>query len=457
MITDCQINIQFTASKSHKSCPITLISANNLENLSLSLETITWMKSNDFHGKTGQILFVPNSAGQVQNILLGIGEGEDRFITGKVAKILPAGHWHFEGDVRNQMDAALGLAMGAYDFSPYKKTLPSKEVCVFTNVDLAELKRLYQSVALVRNLINTPTNDMGPDAIELAMRKLGAAYGADVQSICGDDLLKHNFPMIHAVGRASNIAPRIIDLRWGQPQNPLITLVGKGVAFDTGGLDIKPSSGMLLMKKDMGGAANVLGLAQLIMDAKLPLRLRVLIPAVENSISSNAFRPSDILKSRKGLTVEVGNTDAEGRLILADALAYGDEESPTIMLDMATLTGAARVALGPDLPPFYCDDKILADKIYQSSIAVADPLWQMPLWSPYAHKLSSRVADLNNVTSDSFAGSITAALFLKNFVEKAKTWAHFDIYGWTPVEKPAFPVGGEAQGIRALYHMLKGL
>src|SRR5690606_16099442 len=253
----------------------------------------------------------------------------------------------------------------------------------------------------------------------------------------GDALLEKNFPMIHAVGRAGAIAPRLIDLSWGKASDPKITLVGKGVCFDTGGLDIKPASGMLLMKKDMGGAANVLGLASMIMDAQLPVRLRVLIPAVENSIAGNAFRPGDVLQSRKGLTVESGNAEAEGRLVLADALALADEEEPALLIDMATLTGAARVALGPDLPPFYTHDDGLAASIAHNADATADPLWRMPLWKPYAQKLSSRIADINNVTTDGFAGSVTAALFLDKFVEKARAWAHFDIFGWVPVEKPA--------------------
>ena len=260
--------------------------------------------------------------------------------------------------------------------------------------------------------------------------------------------------MIHAVGRASAEAPRLIDMLWGAADAPKVTLVGKGVCFDTGGLDIKPSSGMLLMKKDMGGAANVLGLASMIMAAGLKVRLRVLIPAVENAISGNAFRPGDVLASRKGITVEIGNTDAEGRLVLADALALADEEMPQLLVDMATLTGAARVALGPDLPPFYTQDDLLAAELSDAALAAADPLWRMPLWKPYDAKLSSKVADMNNVTTDGFAGSITAALFLQRFVEKAGAWAHFDIFAWSPNDRPHCPIGGEAQGIRALELLL---
>jgi leucyl aminopeptidase len=341
--------------------------------------------------------------------------------------------------------------LGGYAFTRYGKK-PGRAIGLAApeGADIAAVRRGADAVFLVRDLVNTPTNDMGPDDLEQAVRTLAARHKATVSVIVGDDLLSRNFPMIHAVGRASAVAPRLIDMAWGRKAAPKVTLVGKGVCFDTGGLDIKPSSGMLLMKKDMGGAANVLGLAAMIMGARLDLRLRVLIPAVENSISANAFRPGDVLRSRKGITVEIGNTDAEGRLILADALVLADEEKPSLLIDMATLTGAARVALGPELPPFYTDDDALAAEISAASAAVEDPLWRMPLWKPYDAKLASKVADVNNVTTDGFAGSITAALFLKRFVEKTSSWVHFDIFAWNPSERPATPVGGEAQGIRAL-------
>jgi len=295
---------------------------------------------------------------------------------------------------------------------------------------------------------------MGPAELETAARDLGGRHGATFRSIAGDELLQQNFPLIHAVGRASPRAPRLIDLTWGDAAHPKITLVGKGVCFDTGGLDIKPDSAMLIMKKDMGGAANVLAAAHMIMDAKLKVRLRVLIPAVENAIAGEAFRPMDIYRSRKGITVEIGNTDAEGRLVLADALALADEEAPELIVDMATLTGAARVALGPELPPLFTHDDALAADLTRHAQAERDPLWRLPLWRPYESLLDSKTADINNV-GGSFAGSITAALFLNRFVTAAKSWAHFDIYAWTPSAKPARPDGGECQVARALYALLR--
>jgi leucyl aminopeptidase len=349
----------------------------------------------------------------------------------------------------------LALVLGGYVFTRYgKKPGKALRFALPPGSDGAYLRRIAEGIFLTRDLVNTPTSDMGPAELEEAARTLGAAHGADVSVIHGEDLLARNFPMIHAVGRASTAAPRLIDMTWGPSDAPKVTLVGKGVCFDTGGLDIKPSSGMLLMKKDMGGAANVLGLASMIMAAKLNVRLRVLVPAVENSIAGNAFRPGDVLRSRKGITVEIGNTDAEGRLVLADALALADEEKPELLVDMATLTGAARVALGPDLPPFYTGDDRLAADIAAASLAVEDPLWRMPLWRPYDAKLSSKVADINNVTTDGFAGSITAALFLKRFVEKTPSWAHFDIFAWNPADRPHGLTGGEAQGIRALERII---
>ncbi|CAN7167152.1 leucyl aminopeptidase family protein [Brucella pseudogrignonensis] len=454
------MTVEIVAAKSADSRPIWFIGKNKTEQTALTSDVQAWAKANDFNGESGRILVLPGKDGTIAGALFGTGDddqgGQSQLLAGKLARGLPEGDWHIENKPDHAELVTLAFLMGGYSFTRYRKGSDKTiRLAVPAGVNATETQHIADAVTLARDLINTPTNDMGPDALEQAARDLASRNGAKVSTIEGDALLKQNFPMIHAVGRAGSIAPRLIDLTWGKDSDPKITLVGKGVCFDTGGLDIKPASGMLLMKKDMGGAANVLGLASIIMNAKLPVRLRVLIPAVENSIAGNAFRPSDILQSRKGLSVEIGNTDAEGRLLLADALTLADEEEPELIIDMATLTGAARVALGPDLPPFYTHDDALAAAIAEKADETADPLWRMPLWAPYAQKLSSRVADINNVTTDGFAGSVTAALFLSRFVEKAKSWAHFDIYGWVPVEKPASPVGGEAQAIRALYALLK--
>jgi leucyl aminopeptidase len=438
--------------------PVHLVTAAGFAGLALDETVHGWAKANGFAGEEGKLLVLPGAGGDISGALFGVAETRDGFsplATGALARQLPEGEWRFaEPPVEPEL-AALGLALGGYSFSRYRNAKDRDVDFVLPEgVDAEAVKRRAAAVFLVRDLINTPTNDMGPGALEQAARDLAAAHGAAVTVIAGDDLLARNFPMIHAVGRAAAEAPRLIDLTWGRSDAPKVTLVGKGVCFDTGGLDIKPASGMLLMKKDMGGAANVLGLAALVMGGKLDVRLRVLIPAVENAISGNAFRPGDVLHSRKGPTVEIGNTDAEGRLVLADALALADEEAPDLLIDMATLTGAARVALGPDLAPFFTDDDALATALVAASSAVADPVWRMPLWSPYDRKLASKVADLNNVTTDGFAGAVTAALFLRRFVEKAKSWAHFDVFGWCPVEKPHCPVGGEAQAIRAIEKVL---
>jgi leucyl aminopeptidase len=321
-------------------------------------------------------------------------------------------------------------------------------------VEHADLARIIEGVTLARDLVNTPANDMGPEQLEAAARGLAGQHGARFNVVTGDDLLTQNFPLIHAVGRAARQAPRLIEFVAGPADAPKVTLVGKGVCFDTGGLDLKPSAAMLLMKKDMGGAASVLAAAHMIMSRGLNIRLRVLIPAVENSVAGDSFRPMDVYRSRKGLTVEIGNTDAEGRLILADALALADEEAPDLLIDMGTLTGAARVALGPDLPPFYTHDEALAGELHDCATAENDPLWRMPLWPPYDSMLDSRVADLNNVASGTFAGSITCALFLNRFVSNAKAWAHLDVYAWNPSSKPGRPEGGECQGARAVYALL---
>lgn len=451
--------VTFLAARSAVACPVHVVAKNGLETSSLSPAEKAWAKANDFKGSAGRILMLPGADGTVAGAVFGAGEdfgGHAPLLAGALARGLPAGEWYFADVPADPENAMLGLLMGGYAFTDYGKK-PSRDIAfvVPEGVDAARVSRIARGVSLARDLVNTPTNDMGPDALEKAARDLASAHGACVEVIHGHALLERNFPMIHAVGRASAEAPRLIDMIWGASDAPKVTLVGKGVCFDTGGLDIKPASGMLTMKKDMGGAASVLGLASMIMAANMPVRLRVLIPAVENAIAGNAFRPGDILRSRKGPTVEIGNTDAEGRLVLADALALADEEAPDLLIDMATLTGAARVALGPDLPPFYTDDGALAAELSAASVAAADPLWRMPLWMPYDGKFSSKVADINNVNTDGFAGSVVAALFLKRFVEKAASWAHFDIFAWNPADRPHGPAGGEAQAIRALERVIR--
>ncbi len=437
--------------------PLWLVEKGGLDRLKLDHAVVEWAALHGFDGASGTLLTLPGLSGRLAGALFGIGAGEEPLVFGKLAKGLPSGVWKFAGEPANFSLAALGFLLGSYQFETYRTSEKPRDVklLVTSSVDVAQVRLMHESAKLARDLINAPANDMGPSAIEKAAKSVASQFKARAKVTTGAQLLKKNLPMIHAVGRAATEPPRLIDFAWGPRSAPKVTLVGKGVAFDTGGLDIKPSSSMLLMKKDMGGAANVLALAMMIMGSKLPVRLRVLIPAVENSISAGAFRPGDILKSRKGLTVEIGNTDAEGRLILADALALADEESPDVMIDMATLTGAARVALGPDLAPFYTDDDAFAGELAAASVTVEDPLWRMPLWRPYERKLASKIADTNNVTTDGFAGSITAALFLKKFVSKTKIWVHFDIFGWNPVEKAHAPVGGEAQAIRAIFEVLK--
>jgi leucyl aminopeptidase len=425
----------------------------------------SWAKTHDFKAKKGQICLLPSVDGAIEKVLFGLGEKKEGagnpLDVGTLPTKLPVGTYHYSNgtDIWSVEDLSLAVLawyLGGYRFDRYKdagKEMP--ELDWPEQVDREEILLLAKGSNLARDLINIPANDMGPDELEAVTKGLADSHGARLTVTKGEALLEHNFPMIHAVGRASPREPRLLDLVWGEAGNPKVTLVGKGVCFDTGGLDLKPSSAMLLMKKDMGGAANVLGLASMIMAAKLPVRLRVLIPAVENSVSGNAFRPGDVLQSHKGLTVEIGNTDAEGRLVLADAMSLADTEAPDLMIDMATLTGAARVALGPDLPPFYSDDVELVGEINDQAASNHDPLWNMPLWNGYDQNLSSEIADVNHISTGGFAGSITAALFLRRFVEQTKSWVHFDIYGWAPKAQPSRPKGGEAQGIRALYALIK--
>jgi leucyl aminopeptidase len=440
-----------------KTLPIFAVTPAHIDLGAIDPIALDWARKAGFKAESGSVLLIPSEDGHLGGALFGLGANpsEAPFLTGKLARTLPAGKWHIETAPLTANRLALGYGLGSYSFDRYKtagKEAPT--LMIPADADAADIKRQLAGIFLARDLINMPTNDMGPNALEEAFQALGDHYKAKVSVISGNDLLKQNFPLIHTVGRASAEAPRLLEMRWGKKGHRKVTLVGKGVCFDTGGLDIKPAASMLLMKKDMGGAANVMGLALMIMDAKLKVDLRVLVPVVENSISANAFRPGDIYRSRKGLTVQIDNTDAEGRLILADALAYADEEETDLLIDMATLTGAARVALGPDLPPFYTDDEDLANDLTESSLTVDDPMWRMPLYKGYEKDISARIADLTNAPSGGMAGSITAALFLKRFVTNAKSWAHFDIFGWAPAERPHSPLGGEAQAIRALYHLI---
>ena len=448
-----------TSRSAAKAIPILFIAAGNL---SAALNGITaaqrkWAKAQGFTGAALQSVTVPGEDGNIACVLVGTGDAPsalDPFAIGALSSKLPDGKYALNGCPVDDRLVALGWLLDAYRFDRYRDVqAPAAALACPKGADRADLLRIADAVKLTRDLINTPASDMGPIELEQAARALAKTHKAKIKITAGKTLEK-KFPMIHAVGRASISPPRLIDITWGPAKAKKVTLVGKGVCFDSGGLDIKGAAGMRLMKKDMGGAANVLGLAAMIMSAKLPVRLRVLIPAVENSISDNAFRPSDVLNSRKGMTVEIGNTDAEGRLVLADALALADVEKPDLLIDMATLTGAARVALGPDLPPFFCDNDDLASDIAAEASTEADPLWRLPFWDGYEAMLDSKVADINNVGGGSFAGSITAGLFLRRFVDKTANYVHFDIYGWTPAAKPGKTHGGEAQGIRALYGLM---
>jgi leucyl aminopeptidase len=413
-----------------------------------------------FEPRPGRHLLLPSADG-AGGVLFGLEADKDdknAFLPGLLPGVLPAGIYRFANAPHDTRLAALAFALGSYRFTRYRKGKDHKAVRLVLpdGVDGEDISRVAEAVTLARDLINTPANDMGPAELEAAARALGKQHGAKFRSIVGAELLKQNFPLIHAVGRAADArrAPRLIELRWGKPGDPKVTLVGKGVCFDTGGLDLKPESAMLIMKKDMGGAATVLALAHMVMGGGLKISLRVLIPAVENSVAGDAFRPLDVYPSRKGLNVEIGNTDAEGRLVLADALALACEEAPDLLVDMGTLTGAARVALGPELPPYYTDDERLAADVARHAAAENDPLWRLPLWQRYDQNIDSKVADVNNVAAGGMAGSIICALFLKRFVTATKSWLHFDIYAWTPAAKPGRPEGGECQAARSLYALL---
>ena len=419
----------------------------------------TWAEATGFDASAGRVMVLHDESGGLALGVAGLGTPRDaareRFVFGKARGLLPAGAYRLEsGLVGSELEeAALGWLLAGYRFGRYKAAPePRAHLIAPPGIDAARLEAIAAGEALTRDLINTPASDMGPEELAGAASDLARDFGAAVAITTGDELLAANLPLIHAVGRASTRAPRLIDLRWGDA-GPRLTLVGKGVCFDTGGLNLKPAGSMGLMKKDMGGAATVLGLARMIMALDLPLRLRVLIPAVENAVSGAAFRPQDVLTSRKGLTVEINNTDAEGRLVLADALTLASEEGADLLVSMATLTGAARVAVGPDLAPFFTDDDRLADALTASAAAVRDPVWRLPFWEPYESLIEPAIADLDNAPSGGMAGAITAALFLRRFAD-VTPYVHFDIYGWQPAAAPGRPKGGVGQGARALLDAL---
>lgn len=426
--------------------------------------TRAWVAANGFRAGLGETLCIPDAEGAIARVLVGWGNAaaraRDRFHLGGAAGRLPAGCYRLDTDSGLEIDAeieALGWLLGQYRFDRYRPSEgPLPDLACPEGVDADRIVSIARGAGLCCDLINTPARDMGPEALEGAFVALAEEFGAETRIIRGGEaLVSENFPMIAAVGAASAEAPRLLDLHWGRPGAPAVTLVGKGVCFDTGGLNLKPGASMGLMKKDMGGAATALGLARIIMERDLDLRLRVLVPAVENAVSGPSFRPGDILPSRKGLTVEVNNTDAEGRLVLADALALADEEKPDLVVSLATLTGAARVALGPDVPPFFTNDDGIAHGLLRAARASADPLWRLPFWEPYEPLIEPGIADLDNAPSGGMAGAITAALFLRRFVERETDYIHLDIYGWTPSPKPGRPKGGAFQAGRALLRFLE--
>jgi leucyl aminopeptidase len=437
--------------------PVHLVSEATWPDVRASLPSVAraFAEASVFQPKSGRLALLPGASGVLEAVLLGCGEDEGLaeapFLLGKLATDLPAGRYAIAGTLARPEIAYLGFLLGGYRFDRFKSAeLRAVELVPPPGIDAAAMALVADAVREGRDLINSPANALNTAELAGAARALAARHGASLSEIAGDDLLRENFPLIHAVGRAAGGSPRLVDFVWGDPAAPKVTLVGKGVVFDTGGLNLKPDNSMLLMRKDMGGAAAALTAAAILMGLGARIRLRVLLPIVENAVSGNAFRPGDIYRARNGTTVEIGNTDAEGRLVLADALALADEETPALLVDFATLTGAARVALGPDLPPFFTNDDNLAADLARIGAQIADPVWRLPLWKPYRAMLDSKFADLNNVGSGGFAGAVTAALFLANFVKNAKIYLHLDIFGWNPTARPARPEGGEPQAARLI-------
>lgn len=450
----------FAAKATKKTTPISALTRKEYRAWRNKQSKVTkgWLDAIGYDPGSGKVALVPARDGSIGKVVLGLGNTPTLWSFAGLAAALPdRGRFAYADLEPEHADlAALGWALSTYNFARYKKKPKKFAQLVWPEgADQARVTRLADGIAMGRDLINTPAQDMGPPHLVDAVKELAGKFGAKVSVIKGDALLDKNYPAVHAVGRAASRPPHLADLRWGNPKDPKVTLVGKGVCFDSGGLDLKSAAGMKLMKKDMGGAATVLALAHAIMDGGLAVRLRVLVPTVENAVSGDAFRPGDVLSTRKGLTVEVGNTDAEGRLILCDALAEADSEEPEVLIDFATLTGAARVALGTELPALFCDDDDLCTELLAAGLAEHDPLWRMPLHRDYDRHLDSRIADLNNIASVGQGGAITAALFLRRFISPKRLWVHVDTMGWNSSTRPGRPAGGEVFGVRAFYRVLE--
>lgn len=449
----------FTYEKTETAIPLRLVTETSLAEIKTGIYESgrNWLTVQGYRGKPNTICLVPDNAGRLAQVFYGINDSEGvLWALAGLPSLLPTGEYFLEGDWNDEdlTQMLVGWGLGHYRFDQFRTIEEPTKPVLYLSQGAARINAMVEAISLVRNLINMPANHMMPQDLEQVARRLAEVHDAEVEVITGSALLKENFPTIHAVGRASVHAPRLIELNWGNPDDPLVCLVGKGVCFDTGGLDIKPSSNMRLMKKDMGGAAHVLGLAKLIMQLELPICLQVLIPAVDNAISGDAFRPGDVIHTRLGKTVEIDNTDAEGRLILCDALAYAAENDPDVIIDFATLTGAARVAMGTEVPAFFANDRSLMQKLQAASTMSNDLIWNLPLHKPYLEKLRSQVADLSN-SGDSYGGAITAALFLNEFVTNRIPWAHFDVMAWNLRARPGRPIGGEAMGLLAVFKYLE--
>ena len=442
--------------------PLSLVTTSNYNRATkkFSKSQVRWLEENAFTGKPGSLCALPDQDGRVERVIAGIDDIENPFAIADLPKRLPAGEYTLEGSgVRNNLESlAVGWGLGAYVFNRYKKNGSAKAKLKLPNS--ADHQRIQETVAAtyrVRDLINTPAEDMMPQHLSAVVAELAQTHDGEFTEIVGDDLLAENYPCIHTVGRASIHPPRFIELQWGNPKHPLVTLVGKGITFDSGGLDIKPAAGMRSMKKDMGGAAHAIGLAQLLMALELPIRLRLLVAAAENAISSNAFRPGDVIRTRSGITVEIDNTDAEGRLVLCDALCDACDENPDLLVDFATLTGAARVAVGTEIAAYFSNDREIANLVREAGVSTCDPTWELPLHSGYESYLKSHVADIQNAASTPFGGAITAALYLQRFVDSNTRWLHFDIMAWNNRARSGRPIGGEAMGLRAMLKSLEDL